>query len=406
MRIAFIVDTFPSLSETFILNQITGLIDLGHDVEIFAGTRPVDRDFHSDIQKYDLIPRTFFHNDKPYNRFVRFIEASWLFFTNFHKNPWAILRSLNFFRYGRDASSLTYFYKVILFICIGKFDILQCHFGPNGNLGALLKELGIKGKLVTMFHGYGIRQGIEQGGDIYKRLFEQGDCFLSISAYNREHLIQFGADENKIITHPVGIDLRRFSFQEKQIQGLKRPTRIITIGRFVKEKGFSDGLSTIHKLVYEKGITNIEYHIVGDGQLQGELTELVVKYKLNNYVRFLGAQNQDGVNKILHDSDIYFLPSIAEALPVVLMEAQAVCLPVVATDVGSVSQLVIDGKNGFLVPSGDSTLMAEKLAYLIANPLCWQVMGKKGRAIIEEHYDIRKLNEQLESIYKNLIRVE
>ncbi len=403
MRIAFIVDSFPILSETFILNQITGLIDLGHEVEIFSGARPTERDFHNDIQKYDLLNHTYYHNDKPSNKWVRFIEAAWLFFSNAHKNPKAIFRSLNFLKYGRNALSLTYFYKAILFVCIGRFDIIQCHFGPNGNLGVLLKELGIRGKLVTMFHGYDIRQGIEQGGDIYKKLFERGECFLSISYYNYKYLIEFGLDSQKIINHPVGIDLTRFPFKQRNFFKKKGDiVKIITIARFIKVKGLHYGIQAINQLVHEKGIRNIEYRIVGDGELQGELREMVEKYQLQEVVHFVGAQNQEGISSLLQGSDLYFLPSIAEALPVVLMEAQAVGLPVVATNVGSVAELIKDNLSGFLVSSEDSVEMANKLMYLIENPEIWKSFAQVGRVFIEDHYDIKKLNQRLVEIYQKI----
>jgi len=268
----------------------------------------------------------------------------------------------------------------------------------------LLKELGIRGKLVTMFHGYDIRQGIEQGGGIYKKLFEKGSCFLSISYYNYKHLIEFGLDSQKIINHPVGIDLKRFPFKAGNV--FKKEggnVKIITIARFIKEKGLHYGIQAINKLVHEKGIKNIEYRIVGDGALQGELREMVEKYQLQKAVHFVGAQNQEGISKLLQESDIYFLPSIAEALPVVLMEAQAVGLPVVATNVGSVAELVKDNLSGFLVPSEDSAAMADKLMYLIKNPEIWKNFGQVGRVFIEDHYDIQKLNKKLVEIYMDSI---
>ena len=115
MNIVFLVDTFPSISETFILNQITGLIDLGHKVEIFSAARPIERDFQRDINKYRLLKNTFYHNDKPSNKFLRTLEMLTLLLRVGYKNPKAIINSLNFFKYGRKALSLSYCYKIFLF---------------------------------------------------------------------------------------------------------------------------------------------------------------------------------------------------------------------------------------------------------------------------------------------------
>ncbi|NQT33002.1 MAG: colanic acid biosynthesis glycosyltransferase WcaL, partial [Candidatus Omnitrophica bacterium] len=145
MRIAFIVNAFPILSETFILNQITGLIDRGHEVVLFSGCDSQEETYHPEVDEYDLLGSVYCHNERPRNPIVLILKAIVLFLTNFHKNPRTILRSLNFFKYGRDALSLTLFYKTVLFIKMGEFDIIQCHYGPNGNIAALLKEIGIPG---------------------------------------------------------------------------------------------------------------------------------------------------------------------------------------------------------------------------------------------------------------------
>ncbi len=177
MKIAFLVDAFPAISETFILNQITGLIDLKHEVKILSAARPSDREYHDDIRKYNLARLTYYHNDQFGNKLTRVALFLILFVAFFYKNPKAFLNSINFFKYGREALALTYFYKVLLFSLLKEFDIIQCHFGPNGNLAATLKEIGIKGRVVTMFHGYDIRRGIKDGGGIYKKLFEQAMLF-------------------------------------------------------------------------------------------------------------------------------------------------------------------------------------------------------------------------------------
>ena len=84
MKIAFIVSGFPTLSETFIINQITGLIDLGHDVEIFAEYNPNDKKIHPDVYKFKLMDRVHYFNI-PRNKIFRLLKAIYLFVFNFHK---------------------------------------------------------------------------------------------------------------------------------------------------------------------------------------------------------------------------------------------------------------------------------------------------------------------------------
>lgn len=404
MRIAFIVDAFPTISETFILNQITGLIDLGHQVVIFAGTRCEERESQPDIRTYNLDDHTYYHNEKPDNRWGRILLAFILFGYYFFKSSRTILNSLNVFKYGGDAASLSLFYKVILFTARGPFDILQCHFAPNGSLGVLLKELGVRGKVVTMFHGYDIRRGVAEGKEIYAKLFRDGDCFLSISDYNEKHLIEFGADPKKIVHHPVGIDLTKFMFRgARAVSDLKEPVKILTVARFIEVKGLNYALHAISELVHARNVRHVRYQVVGDGPLRDEMEELTAKLNIKPFVHFFGLQQAAGVIQLLRESDLFFLPSLGEALPVVLMEAQAVGLPVVATKVGSVHQVVLDGQSGFLVPPTDVEAMVDKLNELIDRRDLWPSMGEAGRRHIEQHYDIHQLNQRLVSIYQECL---
>ena len=126
MEIAFIVGGFPLLSEAFVMNQITGLLDLGHEVEIFAEFNPKERKVHPDIEKYRLMERVHYFA-MPYNKIKRILKAISLIIKNFHKAPLKILKSLNFFEYGKEALSLRLLHSIIPFLD-KKYDILYCHF--------------------------------------------------------------------------------------------------------------------------------------------------------------------------------------------------------------------------------------------------------------------------------------
>lgn len=402
MKIAIFVKAFPCISETYILNQITGLIDSGHKVTIFSGARPEEMEFHPEIRQYELLKHTYYYNDRPSNKIMRVLEAIWLFFINIAKNPLIVINSLNVFKYGKLALSLSLFYKILLFVNLGNFDILFCHLGSNGELVAKFKEIGIKGKLVTMFHGNDIRNGITFGPTIFSKLLHQGDCFLSISNYNYSHLIEFGVDKKKIIYHPVGIDLNRYTLKAPNNKKNNDMT-ILTVSSLIEEKGLEFGIRAINHLVNEKGYHNIRYQILGNGPLMDQCKELVTKLSLSKNVYFYGSQQHKGVVTALKNANIFLLPSVAEALPVVLMEASAVGLPIIATKVGSVSELVLDDQSGYLVDPGNFLAISEKLEQLINNPDIWNKMGMIGHAHIEKNYNIEILNKKLINIFTNLI---
>src|SRR4030065_356569 len=93
----------------------------------------------------------------------------------------------------------------------------------------------------------------------------------------------------------------------------------------------------------------------------------------------------------------------SEGLPVVLLEAQAVGLPIISSLHGGIPEGVLDSKSGFLVPEKDVDALAKKIEYLIEHPELWPDMGRYGRKFVEERYDIQKLNQRLVKIYKALL---
>lgn len=405
MRVAFIVSGFPTLSETFILNQITGLIDLGHDMEIFAERNPNEGKIHLDVEKYHLMERVHYFN-LPHKKIKRVLKAVYLIIINFHKSPFKIFNSLNAFKYGKDALSLKLLYTLIPFLD-RKFDIIHCHFGPNGVIGAYLKEIGVKGKIVTTFHGYDMSAFISSNGsDVYKDLFLVGDLFLPISNYWKKKLPELGCNEGKIIVHRMGINLGKFKFSERKIQD-GEPVKMLTIGRLVEKKGHEYVIKAMAKVV--KKHKNIEYIIGGDGPLAGKLGSLVSGLGSKNYIIFLGVVEQDEVLKLYQKAHIFILPSITsndggqEGIPVVLMEAQATGLPVISTYHSGIPEVVIDGKSGFLVPEKNVDALAERIEYLIEHPELWPDMGRYGRKFVEERYSIKKLNHRLAKIYETLL---
>lgn len=405
MKIAFIIGAFPTLSETFILNQITGLIDMGQDVEIFAQTNPRNKKVHSDIEKYHLVKRVHYFN-MPSTKMKRILKAIYLIIKNFHKVPLKILKSLNVFIYGKVALSLKLLYLLIPFLD-KNFDILYCHFGTNGILGTYLKEMGVDGKLVTTFHGYDMSGFIKSNSNnVYKNLFKNGDLFLPISDYWKRKLIKLGCNEKKIIVHHMGINLEKFKFFKRR-KKIGEFTKILTIGRLVEKKGHEYAIKAIREII--RKYKNVEYIIAGEGPLENKLKNLVLELGIKNYIKFVGVAKQDEVLELYKQAHIFILPSVTasngdqEGIPVVLMEAQASGLPVVSTFHTGIPEVVVDGKSGFLVPERDVNALAERLEYLIEHSEIWPDMGQYGRKFVEKHYVINKLNKRLVGIYQNLI---
>lgn len=408
MKIAFIVGYFPLLSETFVVNQIIGLIARGHEVDIY-GTEPIRTDkLHPYVENYHLLARTHYQEYLPQNYFWRLLTALKLIMTNFHKAPLVILRSLNIFRYGRAAASLKLLYAAIPLLKSKEYDIIHCQFGTHGITGMRLREIGaIKGKLITSFRGYDISSFVQVHGEhVYNQLFAKGDYFLANCEYFHKKAIELGCDAQKIVVHTSGVDCDRFPFKERH-----RPhhsqIRIVTTGRLVEKKGIEYGIRAVAKLA--KRYPNIEYKIIGDGELKEHFQQLIEKLQITEKVKLLSWKNQPEIIEILDNSDIFMAPSVTASdgnqdAPVnTLKEAMLMGLPVIGTHHGGIPELVKDGISGFLVPERDAEAIADKITYLIEHPEIWLQMGKAGRAHVEAHYDINKLSDELVEIYQQVM---
>ena len=406
MRIAFIVSTFPALSQTFILNQITGLIDRGHTVDIYAVQSDNNPRMHPDVIKYNLLQHTYYFRKLPAGGLQRKVKITGLILKYFYKKPRCLLKTR--LLSGRVKGS------ILKILCIGfpfldkkPYDIIHCHFGPNGILGATLKEIGVfEGKLVTVFHGYDISSYLRKHGHaVYNSLFMKGDMFLPISERWKNRLIELGCSEQKIVVHRMGIDTGKFCYlPRKPVKDGK--VRLLTVARLIEKKGVQYAVQAVADVL--KRYSNIEYNIVGDGPAKNTLEGLIEELNVGNNVKLLGWRHQEEIIELMKHTDVFIAPSVVggdgdeEGIPVVLMEALAQGMPVLSTQHSGIPELVQDGESGFLVPERNVEALADKLEFLIKHPEIWSEMGLKGRKHVERYFDIDKLNNRLVELYQLL----
>jgi colanic acid/amylovoran biosynthesis glycosyltransferase len=399
MRIAFIVGGFPLISETFILNQITGLIDLGYAVDIYARRSSPDRAVHPEVEKYGLLGRTCWFN-LPLTRWGRVTRAVATFLRTFPRHPLAMLRCLNLRRYGSVYRVLNNIMHAPPFLA-AKYDVVMCHFGGNGIDFIFLKDLLPRLKFVTMFHKGDILLGDERTAAVYRQLPKQGDIFLAIcESWNRRKLLEFGFDARRIRLHPIGVDTRRISFQVREPRGARLD--ILTVARLHPEKGIEHGLRAVAALIARRPDTVVRYRVIGDGQDRDRLAALVEALGLSAEVELVGPLPTPDVINWMHASHVFLLPSLAEATPTVLLEAQATGLPILATDVGGVRDIVA-AQAGFLVPAADPNALADRLTVMVDHPERWPAMGRAGRRFVEERHDITDLDARLAALFEQVV---
>jgi len=427
LRIAMFVGSFPVLSETFILRQITGLLDRGHEVHIYADARAeTDAPEHPEVAGYRLLERTTFMDLPPetapwempvwpitgrswppgsktsVHNSARVTRALPKLLSCLVKAPRLTFKVLNPAEYRYQASSLSALYRLAALCLQPKpYDVLHAHFGPVANSFRFAKELW-RAPMVVSFHGYDCStQPRNEGRDIYRKLFETVDAVTVNSEYTRQQVEKLGCPVAKLHKLPVGLDPDEFPFRERT-RPAGESIRILTLARLTEIKGHEFALRAVAKL--RERHPAIRYDIVGDGPLRKKLEQLIGQLGLQASVTLHGACAGAEIKRIMAEAHIFVLASVnvegdCEGQGLVLQEAQAAGLPVVATMHGALPEGMLPGRSGFLVPERDVDALAERLNYLVEHPEMWPGMGRDGRRFVEGHYDIRKLNSVLEGLY-------
>ncbi len=401
MRIAFIVNRFPRLSETFILNMITGLIDQGHQVDIFSTGLSHESKCHPDITAYQLLSQTYYRPTIPSHPLKQLFKGSLLLGAEIYRNPETLWQALSI--YTQSGSEL--FFSSLPFLNRDPYDIIHCHFGPLGQLAIKLRNLGIiSGPIITSFHGYDITSYLqEKGNSTYSHLFEQGDLFLPISHHWKCKLVSLGCSPERIVVHHMGINCSQFSFNSRQWDP-SGPVRLVSCCRLVEKKGIQYAIQAVAKAI--KTYNSIHYQIIGDGPLKPELKTLIQALNLSEHVELSGWQDQSEIIRSLNKAHIFLAPSVTslsgdqEGIPVAIMEAMAHGLPILSTQHSGIPELVEHGQSGYLAAERDTDQLAYYLIQLLQDPHRWVPMGLSGRAQVEANFNIQDLTKQLISYYE------
>ncbi|MBD3236125.1 MAG: glycosyltransferase [Candidatus Eisenbacteria bacterium] len=434
MRVTFFLGPFPIVSETFIVDQIMGLIARGHDVRIHAqaprpaqttispipagqGTDSASRPAQAPdaaLPELGLRERTLYRPTARSHRFGRALQTAGLALRHIGRAPVLTLRALDAARYGRAAASGQILRALIPLLVAERegrrTGIVHAHFGPIGALAAALQEIGaFHAPLVATFHGYDVHVFPRQRGPrYYARLFDRAARIMVGTQFMRERVIALGAPSEKIAVLPMGVDLERFAFHVRAGRADRAPV-VFSVGRLIAGKGFEDGLRAFRLVL--RAHPRARYWIVGEGPLRPRLEEIASReLEIGHAVRFLGRRSPAEVAELYRQADLFLHPAKVapdgwvESQGVVLAEASATGLPIVATRAGGIPESVEDQQSGFLVPPGDDEQMAARVSQLLDDAALRGEMGRRGRRLVAERFDRAKLTERLIRIYEEALR--
>ncbi len=296
--------------------------------------------------------------------------------------------------------------KLIQFCKREKFDIVQNILFYADVVGTLSAKLaGVLGVISweTISHENESYEPVHRQ-IAYRFGMKFVDRIVAVSEDVRQSIVKLrNINPGKIITIHYGVNLTKYN-NAKRNAAVDFPCNarfpsIAVVARLNEVKGHKYLIEALKKVV--EHFPNLKCLFVGDGNYRKDLEEMVREFGLNNNVQFLGFC--DNIEEILQTSDLFVLPSISEGLPNALLEAMACSVPVVATSVGGIPEVIKDGFNGILVPTRNETALSEKIVKLAKDREYMMKLGKEGRKSVESHYSLQKQIEEFQSVYNELI---
>ena len=287
-----------------------------------------------------------------------------------------------------------------------RYDIIHLHqaylsaFAAGLLSGLLKKKVVVK---VACGGEYGDMRRLE--GTKLSWLFFAGikraDRFVAISDQIREELLSYGFAQEKIVRIPNGVDLTRFHPGTSRIKDLFAGRSIVLfVGRLDEQKGV-EFLLRAWRRVKEEDKRGPVLLLLGQGQKARELNALTSSLDLGESVRFLGRV--ENVEDYLRAAEVFVLPSLAEGMPNVLLEAMATGVAIVASSIGGITDLVQDGESAELVPPRDEEKLAAAISKLLHDKASSKRLGKAALERARRDYSIEAVGRKYEDLYGQLL---
>ncbi|MEO0400384.1 MAG: glycosyltransferase family 4 protein [Pseudomonadota bacterium] len=387
-KIAYVMNTYPITSTTFITGEIRALEALGINVLRFA-SKPWDVDLTSDVDKTEK-------TKTKYLLYRNFIPLLLTLIATALRSPRSLCAAVwETFRLTREAQKsiihhIGYFLQALYLAkeCRqNQIDHLHAHFGTNATSICLIASH--VAEITYSFTVHGPDEFDTVSPAEYRRKVARAEKVFAISHYCRGVLMRKVGFEarDKLEIVRCGVDLEAFAAAAAPASA--SDSNIFTcVGRLCPQKAQVLILEAL-ELLLAKGI-DAKIVFIGDGELRDAVESQIQAHGLSNNVELRGWQNPDQIRDAIRQSRAFLLPSLAEGLPVSIMEAYAMGKPVISTYIAGIPELV-DDKAGWIIPSGNSADIANAMAACLSTSLSnLGSMGETGQTRVRERHDIQK----------------
>lgn len=409
MRIAYLTTRYPSVSHTFILREVEGLRALGLEVETFSVWRAERGDLLSGADReafrstYALLPPGLGHYLRAHAAAIVAGPSGYL------RNLLASAKFAEPGVRGRLLPLLWAIQAIVLWHRCREAGVEHVHVHFAG-APPVVAGLAIRFARHSRRAGGPRSWSVTVHGPVEffdRRLgakLAEADRVVCISDFARSQVMtQAGeGDWDKLEVIRSGLDVTAFAAARNgngaaASEPAARPLRLLCVGRLVPLKGQALLLEAMAELRARGRDAHLT--MVGDGPKREALLARCEALGLSERVEWAGAVGQDEIAGHYAAADIFCLPSFAEGVPTVLMEAMLTETPVISTRIAGVAELVEDGLSGVLIPPGRTDLLVEAIEDLAADPARRRALGAAGRAKVEAEFDTTRSVRRLAEIF-------
>lgn len=403
LKIAYLAPELGALTSTFIYREVEALRQRGVSIALFSTTRPDTGRISEEAQPVVAETQYLYDASKPA------IAVSAL--TRFVRHPVRFAHALTLL--VRDA---------VMAQTPSAPDRLKMlwHFLLGCRLAAELELRGIRHVHAHFAHVpaaiamyAGLLAGIPFSFTAHANdLFERGTALREkvrraaftavISNYNRRFLEEAGCVTDRIHVVHCGLDVTRYEFRAAPPGNT--PPLLFSVGRFVEKKGFHVLVEALALLKTRDA--RFRCLIAGDGPLYAEVRKRGQAAGLREDLEMPGAMPQERVKALLDTADAFVLPCVVaksgdrDGIPVALMEAMALGVPVVSTHVSGIPELIRDGENGLLVKAEDPEALAQALGRILREPQLRESLARRARTTIETQFNLETIAANLECLFR------
>jgi len=404
LRLAYLLKKFPRLSETFVLGEILGQEAEGAEIHVFSRRKPDDEPRHPELAHLratvEVLP-----SKRSLEPWLALFEPD-VHGTDLLERFGTVVRDLAGFEHDRLPALVAEALYLLRRTRELEIDHVHVHFATDSAIVAMiLAALGGPTFSVTA-HAKDIYRSTVDAA-LLDRIVSRSAFTVTVCDANVRHMASrvslSGMEQVRRLYN--GIDLEAF----RNDGGRRDEAHVLSVGRLVEKKGFGVLVEALARLA----ASGVEFRatLVGEGEARSQIEAAIAHHGLGERVTLTGALDQDAVREHLRSATVLCLPCLVgedgnrDALPTVLLEAQAAGVPIVSTPVTGIPEILDGGRAGILVPEQDPARTAEAVEELLANPARRAELSAAGHARAAELFDRRQAARTLSQWFRGVVSV-